>query len=253
MKQDDTMQDGLDTLERNLGPGGAERPPEDEAQDKVKEPSSGENSANQPEVEKADAPPRPPAAKKSTPVFVYLAVMFAAAFLMLLLAYFIQERNNAVQIGNLQSAMENFQSIDELMEENRQLRSELQNLQKDHSALREQYGEMQNQLTATQEFAQQISTQHTAALYLFTLENLMREERYAEAAEVFNAYQRANAQVTRVHTDELTKEKPEYYGISVENRLAEIAGVLTERGYWVETESKTGQDTTPIGTAAPHE
>lgn len=38
----------------------------------------------------------PKYSKKGVPVFGYMAILFAAAFLMLLLAYFIQQRNEQV-------------------------------------------------------------------------------------------------------------------------------------------------------------
>ncbi len=49
-----------------------------------------------------DIPPRPAPEhdddrpRRKAPVFVYLALLFVAAFLMLLLAYFIQQRNESV-------------------------------------------------------------------------------------------------------------------------------------------------------------
>ncbi len=73
--------------------------------------------------------------KKSTPVFVYLLVLFAAAFLMLLLAYFIQERNAEAQIGDLRDSLEAFQSISTLTAENQELRERLDELAEDYQAL----------------------------------------------------------------------------------------------------------------------
>ncbi len=73
--------------------------------------------------------------KRATPVFVYLVILFAAAFLMLLLAYFIQERNAEAQIGDLRDSLEAFQSISALTAENQELRDQLDELEEDYRAL----------------------------------------------------------------------------------------------------------------------
>lgn len=73
--------------------------------------------------------------KRATPVFVYLVILFAAAFLMLLLAYFIQERNAEAQIGDLRDSLEAFQSITALTAENQELRDQLDELEKEYEAL----------------------------------------------------------------------------------------------------------------------
>ncbi len=46
--------------------------------------------------------------RRKAPVFVYLAVLFIAAFLMLLLAYFIQERNEEVAAPVSRETLENY-------------------------------------------------------------------------------------------------------------------------------------------------
>ncbi len=43
--------------------------------------------------------------RRKAPVFVYLALLFVAAFLMLVLAYFIQERDESVLSGGRWSAV----------------------------------------------------------------------------------------------------------------------------------------------------
>ena len=81
----------------------------------------------------------PPADRKNrrSSVYLYLLVLFGAAFLMLLLAYFVQQRSN-------ENAMERFRSIDELLEENRALREE-------NAALDEQLDRLNNVLSQLQE------------------------------------------------------------------------------------------------------
>ena len=55
---------------------------------------------------------------RRTSVFLYLAVLFAAAFTMLFMAYLMQQRANDAAIDSLQDSLTSFESIDELLNEN---------------------------------------------------------------------------------------------------------------------------------------
>ena len=57
-------------------------------------------------------------------VAVYLAILFAVAFLLLLLAYFMQERSTESLIGKLQASASNAELLNELIDENRALHVE---------------------------------------------------------------------------------------------------------------------------------
>lgn len=255
MKGEDTTKEGLETLERVLGTGGAGKASEggEMPQEEPKKPDGAEadgtgtdsgekgSAAVPSEAEKPDAPLSP---KKGTPVFVYLAVMFAAAFLMLLLAYFIQERNSAVQIGNLQSAMESFQSIDDLMEENRQLRSELKALRDDYDSLSQELEDTQRQLEGTQEAMDGLARSAIAAQNMFLLENLMREERYEEAAAVLNSMLGSMDINTQL---QMRTPEAEDVGFRGEERLQEIIGQLEALGYTIQARQATAGTGSSIG------
>ena len=87
--------------------------------------------------------PHPPKGKHSS-FYVYLAVLFGAAFLMLLLAYFVQRRNNETAISALRSTMD--LSREELMEEIQGLEEEKQGLLTEKEALQAQMDELNAQL-----------------------------------------------------------------------------------------------------------
>jgi len=244
MKGDETTKEGLETLERVLGAGNAGKTSEGrDKQEESEEPDGTEadgagadseetgSAAGPSEAGKPDAPRETPSTpKKGTPVFVYLAVMFAAAFLMLLLAYFIQERNNAAQIGNLQSAMESIQSIDELIEENRQLREELESQKEEYSRMSDEYSSMQEQLRDTLAYVERLGYQKRMGVNMFLLENLMQQERYHEAAYLLNllvAYLNGHEyEILDYQTAEMANVH-----FNVEARLLVIASQLRELGY----------------------
>lgn len=69
---------------------------------------------------------------KRSSVYVYLAVLFGAAFLMLLLAYLVQQRNNASVLSDLRTTTA---SREELLESIRLLEEEIVDLQNDKAKL----------------------------------------------------------------------------------------------------------------------
>lgn len=89
--------------------------------------------------------PSPPPRRRS--VFVYLAVLFGTAFLLLLFAYLMQQRDSEEIMGNLsdlRQSLGSIQSIDQLVEENHQLREEKE-------GLKEQVSGMETELAGVKE------------------------------------------------------------------------------------------------------
>ncbi len=92
------------------------------------------------------APPPPPedgkeapSPNKRTAVYRYLLVLFGAAFILLLLAYFIQQRSSETAISDLRDSMnlsraELMEEIDELREENEQHKATIQELEEAEKA-----------------------------------------------------------------------------------------------------------------------
>ena len=79
----------------------------------------------------------PKSKRRGASVFTYLAILFAAAFLMLLLAYFIQQRNNDVAMDHLRDSITSYQSLDQLIEKNQSLGDENKQLTQDLEAAQE--------------------------------------------------------------------------------------------------------------------
>lgn len=72
---------------------------------------------------RGDPPIKP---KNTKSVAIYLVILFAAAFALLLMAYFMQQRSNNEVIGNLQNSVNQFQTVDELRAENQKLQERLE-------------------------------------------------------------------------------------------------------------------------------
>lgn len=66
---------------------------------------------------------------RRTPVFAYLAILFAVAFLLLLLAYYQQQRSNKASTEALQQSASAVESIQLLMEDNDKLRQQVKDLE----------------------------------------------------------------------------------------------------------------------------
>lgn len=102
-----------------------------------------------PQEEKASSPT--PLGSRS--VFAYLAVLFGVAFLLLLFAYLMQQRDSAEIMGNLsdlRTSMGSIQSIDQLTEENRALREEKDSLQAKSDELEKQLDQLEAELAGEQ-------------------------------------------------------------------------------------------------------
>lgn len=103
---------------------------------------------SRPDATRPDAPPAPN--QRQRPALVYLVILFAAAFVLLLFAYLMQQRNSAEILGNLselRSSMGNIQSIDQLVEENRTLREKNQALEDTVESMKETIENLTGQVT----------------------------------------------------------------------------------------------------------
>ncbi len=63
-------------------------------------------------------------------VFTYMVILFLAAFVLLLLAYFMQHRSNEQAIDGLKDSISSMQNAQEVYEENTSLREQLNALEK---------------------------------------------------------------------------------------------------------------------------
>lgn len=101
---------------------------------------------------------------KKVSVMGYLTILFAAAFLLLLLSYFMQQRANEQAISGLQATSNNaFDSINNLIAEKDRLTSEVEDLEGQVADLQEQLDEAQSQLFGAQSDADAAQTAQDSA------------------------------------------------------------------------------------------
>ncbi len=108
-------------------------------------------------------------------VFVYLAILFAAAFSMLLLAYFVQQRNN-------EAAMVNLQSIGNLIDDNQNLRDQLHELESSLAVAEEKVEQITQENSIQQDKLEDARQQQDILILYIMLEQQVRQENYDAAA-----------------------------------------------------------------------
>lgn len=192
-----------------------------------------------------------PGSKKGAPVFTYLAIMFAAAFLMLLLAYFIQQRNNEAAMSGLKDSISSFESIDELMEENQELREALASLTEANEALTEQINTLADELDGmTRKYEdicagwEEATADSSALATLYYAEIKFNEKDYAGAADELADWNTAFLE----ETIDLYDAKTQFYNpdaLALRPRYDALTTSLIELGYLTKTEDGSLEAATP--------
>ena len=127
---------------------------------------------------------------RRTSVFLYLVVLFAAAFTMLFMAYLMQQRSNDEAISSLQDSLASFQSNNELINENRELRAENEDFQAALDELEGELDDLQSRVDGLDDALDSQIQQNEAMgdqILFFTdyarLEHYLREEQFEKAAQ----------------------------------------------------------------------
>ncbi len=98
--------------------------------------------------------------RRQRSVFQYIAILFGAAFVLLLLTFFMERRQyqllnqqNEAQIDDLQQSVSAVQSLTNLYEENAQLKEKTQALEEENQTLEEQVAALEERVAALEEQA----------------------------------------------------------------------------------------------------
>ena len=147
-------------------------------------------------------------------VMVYLAVLFAAAFLLLLLSYFMQQRINRETLDDLQKTSTSaVQSLENLIEERDRLVQERQTLEEQLEQLERQSETLQTQLDAAAGDTAQAEQAAQAAQALQILNEvraLYNQHRNREARALLEEYPDLEARLEDF-TQGMSQEERELY------------------------------------------
>ena len=97
---------------------------------------------------------------KKVSVFGYLAILFAVAFLLLLMSYFMQQRSNQEAMDNLQATSDSaVQTLENILTQRDELQQQVADLQKEKEDLEGEKAQLESSLEQGQEDQAQLERQ----------------------------------------------------------------------------------------------
>ena len=130
----------------------------------------------------------PPGKNKRSSVYIYLLILFGAAFLMLLLAYFVQQRNSESAISDLRDSMnlsrtELLAEVETLKADNESLQQDIGGLSAQLDGLQEENASLGQQLEAERASAEELNDRIGVLTSMAILEQAIRDGNYEVAAQ----------------------------------------------------------------------
>lgn len=129
--------------------------------------------------------------KSSHSVVSYIAILFAAAFLLLLLSYLMQQRNNAEVISGLTDSVSAMQTLDNLIQENKQLEEQVTALEENADVQQQSLDAAKAREDILQRENEELRKQTQALDYLREIQRLYALQSYRKAREVISAFEEA--------------------------------------------------------------
>ena len=164
------------------------------------------------------------------PVLVYLVILFAAAFVLLLLAFFMQKRANDVAIDNLeQTSHSAAESLENLVEERDALKEEAARLQNELEWYQNLYFDTINLLEETSAEYEETQSFYSLLKLIYVSEILAEQRQYEDAAallEQWNSSQGSLIEAVKEYT-----MKNESDPIDISTRFQNLISTLQGRGY----------------------
>lgn len=166
--------------------------------------------------------------RRQPPVMGYLLILFAAAFLLLLLAYFQQQRTNSETTDALKQSASAVQSIQNLIDENADLRKQVEALESQAAELESQRDNYEDLFHTVDTEAAQLSQEVQAYRLFFRLDRLYRAQRFSDAAELIGQIEGMGQPSSLLSGTPLTSENAEATPLS---RYEQIRKQLQEWDY----------------------
>lgn len=146
-----------------------------------------------PQESESTQQPRPRRSRQArrSPVLGYLVILFAVAFLLLLWAYFQQQRANAESTDALKQGVSAVESIQNLIDENAALREENQALKDQIGALEETARNAQETISAAEAYAEGQEAAVKAMDYFWQINEAYVRQRYSLCRQLIQELQDA--------------------------------------------------------------
>lgn len=168
---------------------------------------------------------------KSRSVIVYMVILVAAAFLLLLLAYFMQLRT-ADTVEGLHQSVNSFQTIDQLVEDNRLLQEEVDRLKTENAELSDKLAQREETLRNTEEAlsaaisdSRDSERRADALATLHQLRVLYNGKQYKDAMALLKKHPDMEADLTLVNSEMSDEELKIYDPLAAYQRIAKLLGV----------------------------
>lgn len=168
---------------------------------------------------------------KSRSVVIYMVILVAAAFLLLLLAYFMQMRT-ADTVEGLHQSVNSFQTIDQLIEDNRLLQEETARLKEENAALEGKLTEAERQLREAEEEVSAANSSGrdaercaNALSALHRLRVLYNGGKYKDAIKLIEDYPDLEPDLELVNGTLTEDELDIYNPLAAYQRIAKLLGV----------------------------
>ena len=160
-------------------------------------PSPTQDKAPAAEGKKADKPLTPGQQKRrQKSVFQYIAILFGAAFVLLLFTFVMERRQyqllqeqNEAQIDDLQQSVNAVQSLNSLYEENAALKEKTQELEEENQDLQEQVDQLEQQVSDLSVQAEKTSQ---AMDWFWQIDEAYVRGRYSLCRQLIESLEEAN-------------------------------------------------------------
>ncbi|MCI2106530.1 MAG: hypothetical protein LKK00_07400 [Intestinimonas sp.] len=162
------------------------------------------------------------------PVTGYLTLLFAAAFLLLLLSYFMQLRANQETINGLKNSVTAMQSAQSWQDDKKDLEQKVADLEAQNDTLNQQLTEAQTQAQQAQASSALGQQQRDSLLVLNELETLVKNKHYSDARSLLEIYNSSHDQTLEsmlTALDAVMKADPNLGGLTSYSPLSAYQSV----------------------------
>ncbi len=167
-------------------------------------------------------------ARRQSPVMGYLVILFAVAFLLLLMAYFQQQRQNAETSDALKQSVSAVGTIENMMADNEELQARVAELEEQVEELEQQSQDYEALFRAADTEAAQLSQNVEAYRLFFRIDRLYGSQRFQDGAELITQLEALGQPSSLLSGEPLSGEAAEVTPLS---RYEQIRKQLQEWDY----------------------